>query len=259
MRAKEKYELFRRDYGEKLLPQGFTYCRKENLFLRAHADVALAVCIGINPSGSICSLHYDAMPYCNGIRRPIAPARSFCIPWIEPPSGLQSYSEELAQTFLLYYAANKKAFFAEVFDRLTRVTNSREALDFHEWQIAFYNTGRVPPMLECVAVGAYGRALECARFGLHNALDIYQREKRFCYFYKLEDEPPAGKRAREKWEQRRRLNEGTEKRMEFFAAEVRARQQDVDDLEQGNYERLHARIAENEGVSRATLAALGLG
>ena len=33
----------------------------------------------------------------------------------------------------------------------------------------------------------------------------------------------------------------------------------VDDLEQGNYERLHARIAENEAVSRATLAALGLG
>ena len=41
--------------------------------------------------------------------------------------------------------------------------------------------------------------------------------------------------------------------------EMRRWQAAVDDLEQGNYERLHARIAENEAVSRATLAALGLG
>lgn len=256
MKAKEKRELFRKNYGEMLLPHGFVYCKKEEIFLRAHADVALVVRMELFPSGRRSFIRYDAMSYCNGIRW-LHPKLILCSLWAEPPSGLQSYSEEIAQTFLLDHETQKQIFFAEILDRLIRVTNAREALDFHEWEIAFYNTGRVPPMLECVAVGAYDRALECARFDLHAALDVYERAKSTYRPYPLESEPPVAKRARATWEQRQRLNEGMEERMKRYAAEVRARRQDVDDLEHGRYERLRAHITENVAISRETLARLG--
>ena len=102
----------------------------------------------------------------------------------------------------------------------------------------------VNPAPKALAVGSYDRALFHARCMLERCARAERNAR--------EDMERTGKASRRlKTLQRIAL----EKRRE----EMRRWQAAVDDLEPGNYERLHARIAENEAVSRATLATLGLG
>ena len=69
MNAREKRALFRKDFGEHLLPQGFTF--RENAFLRAHADALLVVRLDLAPSGNG-YVEYGALAACDGIRWPLS-------------------------------------------------------------------------------------------------------------------------------------------------------------------------------------------
>ena len=281
MNAREKRTLFRKDFGEHLLPQGFTF--RENVFLRAHADVLLAVRLDLAPSGNG-YVEYDALAACDGIRWPlrglarVAVLKGRC--WQDILSSspeLQALEERRARLaaeyprarrelgdektgeghgqaevlrawrevdYLCAHHAQLHCFLADVLPRLARVVDTRGALDFHEWETAFCGAAPATLTLECVAVGSYDRALFHARRILERCARAERNVR--------EDMERTGK-ASQRLETLQRA--ALEKRRE----EMRRWQAAVDDLEQGNYERLHARIAENEAVSRATLAALGLG
>ena len=281
MNAREKRALFRKDFGEHLLPQGFTF--RENVFFRAHADALLAVRLDLAPSGNG-HVEYGALAACDGIRWPLHGLSRVAVPkgrrWQDILSSspeLQALEERRARLaaeyprarqepgdgktgeghgqaevlrtwrevdYLCAHHAQLHSFLADVLPRLVRVADARGALDFHEWETAFYSAAPAPLTFECVAVGSYDRALFHAR----RILERCARAERSV----LEDMERIGK-ASQRLETLKRA--ALEKRRE----EMRRWQAAVDDLEQGNYERLHAHIAENEAVSRATLAALGLG
>lgn len=281
MNAREKRALFRKDFGEHLLPQGFTF--RENAFLRAHADVLLAVRLDLAPSGDG-YVEYDALAACDGIRWPLRGLARVAVlkgrRWQDILSSspeLQALEERRARLaaeyprarrelgdgktgeghgqaevlrawrevdYLCAHHAQLHCFLADVLPRLARVTDTRGALDFHEWETAFCGAAPASLTLECVAVGSYDRALFHARRILERCARAERNVR--------EDMERTGK-ASQRLETLQRA--ALEKRRE----EMRRWQAAVDDLEQGNYERLHARIAENEAVSRATLVALGLG
>ena len=281
MNAREKRTLFRKDFGEHLLPQGFTF--RENVFLRAHADVLLAVRLDLAPSGNG-YVEYDALAACDGIRWPLRGLARVAVfkgrrwqdilsssPELQaleerrarlaaeyprarqgPGDGKTGEGQDQAEVlrtwrevdYLCAHHAQLHCFLTDVLPRLARVADVRGALDFHEWETAFYGAAPATLTLECVAVGSYDRALFHAR----RALARWTQSERNV----REDMESTGK-ASQRLETLKRA--ALEKRRE----EMRRWQAVVDDLEQGNYERLHARIAENEAVSRATLAALGLG
>ena len=277
MNAREKRALFRKDFGEHLLPQGFTF--RENAFLRAHADALLVVRLDLAPSGNG-YVEYDALAACDGIRWPLHGLARVVVRWQDILSSspeLQALEERRARLaaeyprarqepgdgktgeghgqaevlrtwrevdYLCAHHAQLHCFLADVLPRLARVADTRGARDFHEWETAFCGAAPAMLTLECVAVGSYDRALFHAR----RILERWARAERSV----LEDMERIGK-ASQRLETLKRA--ALEKRRE----EMRRWQAVVDDLEQGNYERLHARIAENEAVSRATLAALGLG
>ena len=277
MNAREKRALFRKDFGEHLLPQGFIF--RENAFLRAHADALLVVRLDLAPSGNG-YVEYDALAACDGIRWPLHGLARVVVRWQDTLSSspeLQALEERRARLaaeyprarrepgdgkteeghgqaevlrawrevdYLCAHHAQLHCFLADVLPRLARVADTRGARDFHEWETAFCGAAPAMLTLECVAVGSYDRALFHAR----RILERCARAERSV----LEDMERIGK-ASQRLETLKRA--ALEKRRE----EMRRWQAVVDDLEQGNYERLHARIAENEAVSRATLAALGLG
>ena len=281
MNAREKRALFRKDFGEHLLPQGFTF--RENAFLRAHADALLVVRLDLAPSGNG-YVEYGALAACDGIRWPLSDLARVAVlkgrRWQDILSSspeLQALEERRARLAEEYLRARREvvdgetgeghgqaevlrarrevdylcahhaqlySFLADVLPRLARVADTRGALDFHEWETAFYGAAPASLTLECVAVGCYDRALFHAR----RILERWTQSERNV----REDMERTGK-ASQRLETLQRA--ALEKRRE----KMRRWQTAVDDLEQGNYERLHARIAENEAVSRATLAALGLG
>ena len=260
MNAREKRALFRKDFGEHLLPQGFTF--RENAFLRAHADALLVVRLDLAPSGNG-YVEYGSLAACDGIRWPLSDLARVAVlkgrRWQDILSSspeLQALEERRARLAEEYLRARREvdylcahhaqlySFLADVLPRLARVADTRGALDFHEWETAFYGAAPASLTLECVAVGSYDRALFHAR----RILERWTQSERNV----REDMERTGK-ASQRLETLQRA--ALEKRRE----EMRRWQTAVDDLEQGNYERLHARIAENEAVSRATLAALGLG
>ena len=260
MNAREKRALFRKDFGQHLLPQGFTF--RENAFLRAHADALLAVRLDLAPSGNG-YVEYGALAACDGIRWPLHGLARVAVPkgrrWQDIRSSfpeLRALEERRARLaaedlrawreldYLCAHHAQLHSFLADVLPRLVRVADARGALDFHEWETAFYSAAPAPLTFECVAVGSYDRALFHARCMLERWAQSERNVR--------EDMERTGK-ASQRLETLQRV--ALEKRRE----EMRRWQAAVDDLEQGNYERLHARIAENEAVSRATLAALGLG
>ena len=256
MNAREKRALFRKDFGEHLLPQGFIF--RENAFLRAHADALLVVRLDLAPSGNG-YVECDALAACDGIRWPLHGLARVVVRWQDTLSSspeLQALEERRARLaaedlrawreldYLCAHHAQLHCFLADVLPRLARVADTRGARDFHEWETAFCGAAPAMLTLECVAVGSYDRALFHAR----RILERCARAERSV----LEDMERIGK-ASQRLETLKRA--ALEKRRE----EMRRWQAVVDDLEQGNYERLHARIAENEAVSRATLAALGLG
>ena len=281
MNAREKRALFRKDFGEHLLPQGFTF--RENAFLRAHADALLVVRLDLAPSGNG-YVEYGALAACDGIRWPLSDLARVAVlkgrRWQDILSSspeLQALEERRARLAEEYLRARRESgdgetgeghgqaevlrarrevdylcahhaqlysFLADVLPRLARVADTRGALDFHEWETAFYGAAPASLTLECVAVGCYDRALFHAR----RILERWTQSERNV----REDMERTGK-ASQRLETLQRV--ALAKRRE----EMRRWQTVVDDLEQGNYERLHAHIAKNEAVSRATLAALGLG
>ena len=260
MNAREKRALFRKDFGQHLLPQGFTF--RENAFLRAHADALLAVRLDLAPSGNG-YVEYGALAACDGIRWPLHGLARVAVPKGRRWQDIRSSSPELRALeerrarlaaedlrawreldYLCAHHAQLHSFLADVLPRLVRVADARGALDFHEWETVFYSAAPAPLTFECVTVGSYDRALFHARCMLERWAQSERNVR--------EDMERTGK-ASQRLETLQRA--ALEKRRE----EMRRWQAAVNDLEQGNYERLHARIAENEAVSRATLAALGLG
>lgn len=138
------------------------------------------------------------------------------------------------------------SFFEDVFERFARVTSVREALAFHEWEIGFYNANPRPPVLECAAVGEYGKALAYARFVLERNRKTYQSN-----LQSRLDQPERGRRkAKCAQEAREYQNLALKKNQEA----IRRAEQDVNDLEQGRYGRFQARIAANEALSSRSCA-----
>ena len=174
MNAREKRALFRKDFGEHLLPQGFTF--RENVFLRAHADVLLAVRLDLAPSGNG-YVEYDALAACDGIRWPLRGLARVAVlkgrRWQDILSSspeLQALEERRTRLaaeyprarqgpgdgktgeghgqaevlrawrevdYLCAHHAQLYSFLADVLPRLARVADVRGALDFHEWEDSF--------------------------------------------------------------------------------------------------------------------------
>lgn len=270
MRSRQKRALFQSEFGAALLPRGFVY--RENMFLRLHpGEVLLAVGLYLSPSGGG-YVEYGALPFCNGISRPpfsglarvaVRDGRRWANifhareqwqameeqsaqlerQWREKPCGFDAEAVRAMSelSYLKRFYEQYFNFFEDVFERFARVTSTREALAFHEWAIGFYNANPMPPILECVAVGEYEKALAYARF----ALERTQKTRQGNLQSRL-NQPERGKRNAKRAQERREYqNLALKKNQEA----IRRAEQDVDDLQRGRYGRFQARIAANEALS----------
>lgn len=186
MTSKQKRALFKKEFGELLLPQGFSYY--DGKFICIHGnEVLLGVDMDLTRSGSV-YIQYEVIPFCAGIAFPM---RGFSnrIPMhdltmqegklqeINLSGGLKAYYDQMFERDFNVQLHN---FTDLIYEKFIKVQSVSESLDFHEWEHLFY--GFIPPSnipeLECFQIGKYEKALWYARNLLKHCQDAYQTNLR---------------------------------------------------------------------------------
>ena len=180
MNAREKRALFRKDFGQHLLPQGFTF-REKRLSPRPMRMRSSPCASTSHPQGTAMSSMArwppamasagpsmaspaSPCPRAAAGRTSVRPPRS-CERWRNAAPALprKTCARGGNWTTSAPTMRNCTASSPTCFPRLVRVADARGALDFHEWETAFYSAAPAPLTFECVAVGSYDRALFHAR------------------------------------------------------------------------------------------------